>query len=91
MKAFMLPGRWFLILMMTACLSACGLLPVIKPVDPAAAPDTIQRCRRPFLDIPYRFIHTIEAVLPGGGVGTVVGVTVFDPAPKTIHSVIMTI
>jgi hypothetical protein len=91
MKAFMLPGRLFLILMMSVLPVSCSHLPVIKPVDPVAVHDTIQRCRQPFLDIPYRFVHAIEAALPGGGQGTVVGVTVFDPASQIIHSVIMTI
>lgn len=91
MKSFILLGRCSLILMLTAFLISCSLLPVIKRADPAAAVDTVQRCHRPFLDIPYRFVHTIEAALPGGKTGTVVGVTVFDPAAETIHSVIMTI
>ena len=91
MKAFMLLGRCSLILMLTTFLISCSLLPVIRHTDPAAATDTVQRCHRPFLDIPYRFVHTIEAALPGGKTGTVVGVTVFDPTAETIHSVIMTI
>jgi hypothetical protein len=91
MKAFVLPGRLFLILMMSVLPISCSHLPVIKSVDPVAVPDTIQRCRQPFLDIPYRFVHAIEVALPGGGQGTVVGVTVFEPASEIIHSVIMTI
>ncbi|MDO8723005.1 MAG: hypothetical protein Q7J31_12405 [Syntrophales bacterium] len=91
MKAFTLPGCCSLILTLTALLISCSLLPVIKHADPAAAAGAIQRCRRPFLDIPYRVVHSIEAALPGGKMGTFVGVTVFDPAAGTIHSVIMTI
>ncbi|MBI4618937.1 MAG: hypothetical protein HY739_02035 [Desulfobacterales bacterium] len=91
MKAFMLFGHRFLILMATVLLISCSSLSVIRHTDPAAAADAIQRCRRPFLDIPYRVVHSIEAALPGGKTGTVVGVTVFDPAAGTIHSVIMTI
>ena len=89
MKSFILLGRCSLILMLTAFLISCSLLPVIRRADPAAV-DNIRRCRRPFLNIPYRVIHSIEATLPGGKTGTVVGITVFDPA-GTIHSVIMTI
>jgi len=91
MKAFMLFGHRFLILMATVFLISCSSLSVIRHTDRAAAADAIQRCRRPFLDIPYRVVHSIEAALPGGKTGTVVGVTVFDPAAGTIHSVIMTI
>ncbi|MGO9137137.1 MAG: hypothetical protein ACLP9S_00790 [Syntrophales bacterium] len=91
MKALALYKRCFLILMTAFFIISCSRLPVIKPVDTSMAPDTMRRCHLPFLDIPYQFIHTIEVVLPDGRTGTVVGVTAFDPATKTIQSVIMTI
>ena len=91
MKAFAVYKRCFLILMTAFFIISCSRLPVIKPMDTSMTPDTMRRCHLPFLDIPYRFIHTIEVVLPGGRTGMVVGVTAFDPATKTIQSVIMTI
>jgi hypothetical protein len=91
MKAFALYKRYFLILMTVFFIISCSRLPVIKPVDPAMAQDTMQRCHLPFLDIPYRFVHTIKVAFPGGRTGTVVGVTAFDPTTKIIQSVIMTI
>lgn len=91
MKSSIVHGRLFFIVMLTAFLASCSRLPVIKPVDAAALQDTIQQCRRPFLDIPYRFVHAIEVELSGRRTGTVVGVTVFEPASATIHSVVMTI
>lgn len=91
MKVFVVPGRLVLILMMIALIISCSRLPVIKSADPTAIPESRERCRRPFLDIPYRFIHSIEVSFPGGRTGTVIGVTVIDPAVKTTHSVIMTI
>lgn len=91
MKTLPLYKRCFLILMSAFFIISCSRLPVIKPVDTSMAPDTIRRCHMPFLDIPYRFIHTIEVALPGGRTGTVVGVTAFDPATKIVQSVIMTI
>jgi len=90
MRTCMLPGRLVFIGILSIFLVSCSLLPVIKPGAPAA-PDALQRCRQPFLDRPYRFVHAIEAALSGGGLGTVIGVTVFDPASETIHSAIMTI
>jgi len=80
-----------LILILILFLVSCSRLPVIKPVDQAALSDIMRRCHQPFVDIPYRFVHAIEVTMPGGGAGTVVGVTVIDPASETIHSVIMTI
>ncbi|HYA15550.1 MAG TPA: hypothetical protein VEF33_14530 [Syntrophales bacterium] len=91
MKYFMLPVRWFSIFILISFLISCSRLPVIKPVDQTVLPDIIKRCHQPFVDTPYRFIHAIEVTLPGGGSGTVVGVTVIDPASEMIHSVILTI
>ncbi|HBH85993.1 MAG TPA: hypothetical protein DDY17_00105 [Syntrophaceae bacterium] len=91
MKAFTLHGRRVLILMCMIFLMSCSRLPVIRPVDPSVVPDAKGQCRRPFLDTPYRFIHSIEVSFPGGKTGTVIGITVFDPTEKTIHSVIMTL
>ena len=91
MKCFMLPICRFLILILILFLVSCSRLPVIKPVDQAVLPDITRQCQQPFVDIPYRFVHAIEVTLPGGGAGTVVGVSVIDPALEKIHSVIMTI
>jgi hypothetical protein len=91
MKAFVVHGRWVLILMCAIFLMSCSRLPVIKPVDQSVVPDTKGHCRQPFLDTPYRFIHSIEVSFPGGKTGTVIGIAVFDPVEKIIHSVIMTL
>src|SRR5512137_52720 len=91
MKAFVVPGRWVLMVTMMALIISCARLPVIEPVDLAAMLDTRERCRRPFLDSPYRFIHSIKVSFPGGRTGTVIGITLIDPSEKTTHSVIMTI
>ena len=91
MKLLMLPIRWLSIFISIFLVISCGRLPVIKPVDQTALPDIAKRCYQPFVHTPYRFIHAIEVTLPGGGMGTVVGVTVIDPASEKIHSVIMTI
>ncbi len=91
MKVFMLPGRRFLICILVVFLSACARLPVIGPADQASAPEIKKRCQRPFLDVPYSFVHVMEASLPGGKAGTLIGVTVFDPASRTVESAILTI
>lgn len=91
MKAFVVPGRWIFIATVMVLIISCARLPVIETVDPAVMPYTKERCRGPFLDTPYRFIHSIEVSFPGGRTGTVIGVTLVDPAEKTTHSVIMTI
>jgi hypothetical protein len=89
MKAFTFIVRWLLILISTFFLISCALLPAIKPAERTA--ETVLKCRRPFLDTPHRFVHAIEVSLPGGGVGTVLGITVFDPASRSIRSAVVTI
>ena len=91
MKSLMLFISRFLTLIVIFFPISCSRLPIIKPVDQAVLPDIMRRCHQPFVDIPYRFVHAIEVTLPSGGAGTVVGVTVIDPATKMIRSVIMTI
>lgn len=91
MKGTMAPRQWFAILMLAFFLVSCSRLPIIKPADPTTAEKTVQRCHLPFLITPYRFIHALEVEISGRGAGTVVGITVFDPATGSIHSVIMTI
>jgi hypothetical protein len=89
MKAFTFIARWLLILMSTAFLVSCALLPAIKPAEQAA--ETARRCRRPFPDTPHRFVHAIESSLPGGGTGTVLGITILDPESRSIRSAVVTI
>ncbi len=89
MNASLLSCIRYCIAMWMVCLVSCSPLPVIKPADQPVA--VAQKCRRPFLDTPYRFVHTIKAALPGGGSGTVLGITVADPSSRGIHSAIMTI
>lgn len=91
MKSTMAFRQWFTTLMLAFFLVSCSRLPIIKPADPATIKNTVQRCHLPFHSAPYRFIHAIEVEMSGRGAGTVVGVTVFDPATASIHSVIMTI
>jgi hypothetical protein len=89
MKLFMAQGRWVLLMLLTGIIISCARLPVIKPVEQTAA--TIQRCAHPFLDAPYRFVHAINVELPGGSTSTLLGITLFDPSSKAIHSAIITI
>lgn len=89
MKAFRLLRCWILLLTLTVFLISCSRLPVIKPVGQEAA--TIQRCRQPFFDTPYRFVHAIEVALPGGGMGTLLGITRLEPLSKAVRSAIITI
>lgn len=81
----------FALLMMASFLFSCSRLPVIKPAEPSAAAALIEQCRRPYPPVPYRFVHAIEVILPGGSSGTMMGVTLVDPKAAAVHTVIMTI
>jgi hypothetical protein len=91
MKGIMASRQWFTILVLAFFLVSCSRLPIIKPADPTRVEKTVQRCHLPFLTVPYRFIHALEVEISGRRAGTVMGVTVFDPATENIHSAIMTI
>lgn len=81
----------FALMMMASFLFSCSRLPVIKPAEPSAATALIEQCRRPYPSVPYRFVHAIEVILPGGSSGTMMGATLIDPKAAAVHSVIMTL
>ncbi|MFH1078730.1 MAG: hypothetical protein V1766_00470 [Pseudomonadota bacterium] len=76
---------------LTALFTSCSTLPAIKPLDPAGTPAVAERCRRPFLDAPYRLIHAIEVGVPERAMGTFLGVTLFDPLSGIVRSAFFTL
>jgi hypothetical protein len=86
------PFRYgFAVLMMASLLFSCSRLPVIKPAEPWTAAALSEQCGRPYPSVPYRFVHAIEVILPGGSSGTLMGVTLIDPQTAAVHGVIMTL
>jgi len=83
--------RQALLLPLAVLMASCGSLPVIKPLDEAGTQQVIGQCARPFLNVPYRLVHAIEAGRPGGASATVLGVSLFDPQAGTLHSAILTL
>ena len=81
----------FTLLILALFLFSCSRLPVIKPVKPSASAALIEQCGRPYLSVPYRFVHAIKVIGPGGSSGTLMGVTRIDPKAAAIHSVMMTL
>ena len=72
-------------------LISCGLLPSLQPADRAARMELPQTCQRLFPNGKWQFVHSIEAVMPGGKKGLVMGVTVISSRDKSAHCVLMTI
>jgi hypothetical protein len=81
----------FALLMMASFLFSCSRLPVIKPAEPSAAAALIAQCGRPYPSVPYRFVHAIEVILPGGSSGTLMGVSLVDPKVAAVQSAMMTL
>jgi len=77
--------------LLTVLFTSCSTLPAIKPLDAAGTQAAAERCRRPFLDAPHRFVHAIEAGIPERAMGTVLGVTLFDPASGIARSAVLTL
>jgi hypothetical protein len=65
-----------------------GALPVLDPVTDRAL---LEKCGRPHVGMSYRYVHAIEALLPGGKSATMIGVTLVDPSRSRLHSVLMTL
>jgi hypothetical protein len=82
----------FIIMLSVLCLiTACSSLPEIKSTGSTALPASLQKCRQIFPQGRWQFLHTIEATMPGGKKGTLMGVTVVSSRDKTVQTVIMTI
>ncbi len=89
MKALGFTGHTFLICFLMALLVSCSTLPVIKHTGSQAS--VMEKCRLPFLDMPYRYVHAIEVAVSGVTGGTVLGVTVVNPQTRAVRSAIITL
>jgi hypothetical protein len=78
-----------LLVLLTFFLVSCQTMPVIK--SSGASPEKQLTCPSPFLKEQYRFIHAIETRMAGDTQGAIIGVTVADPATRSISCAIMTV
>ena len=74
--------RFFLIL--SLLLASCSSLPEIRP-----SADAGSACPSPFVVQKTLFIHTIEAAVAGETRSVMIGVTVADPASRTLSCALM--
>lgn len=82
----------FIFLLSAFCLiTACSSLPKIDSAGGSALSDPLRECRQLFPEGRWQFLHTIEATMPGGEKGMLMGVTIISSQAKTVQSVIMTI
>jgi hypothetical protein len=70
---------------------SCSSLPQVYPAGDAAEPHPGQACRGPFPNGDWQLLHSIEATLPGGKKGFLMGLTVISSSNRTAQVVIMTL
>jgi len=70
---------------------SCSSLPQVYPAGDAADPQPGRACRGPFPDGDWQLLHSIEATLPGGKKGFLMGLTVISSSNRTAQVVIMTL
>jgi hypothetical protein len=80
-----------LLLGLVGFIFACSPLPKLQPMDGSALQELQQECRRPFPEGKWQLLHSIEATLPGGAKGWVLGLTIIAFPARTAHCIIMTI
>lgn len=76
---------------MAAILAACSGLPEISPPDGSYSTLFLKNDPQVFPKGRWRFVHAIEAGLPGGEKAFMMGVTRVDSDQGDIHSILMTI
>ncbi|NPU83529.1 MAG: hypothetical protein HPY65_03490 [Syntrophaceae bacterium] len=82
---------FFLLPAAALLLAACSALPPIRPGEGPSLERTRQECRLPFLREETRLIHSLQAVLPDGSGTSAIGITIADPAAKTLRLTLMTL
>ncbi|MBT8369908.1 MAG: hypothetical protein KJO34_03030 [Deltaproteobacteria bacterium] len=81
----------FLVLITACSIVACSSLPQVYPVGDSTVPQPQQACSNLFPDGKWQFLHSIEATLPGGNKGFVMGLTVISSSNRSARCVIMTL
>ena len=72
-------------------LISCSVLPNLQSPDRATRVELPQTCHQIFPNGKWQFVHSIEAVMPGGNKGLVMGVTILSSKDKSARCVLMTI
>ncbi len=84
-------GPFFRILAAVLFLASCSGLPPLRPVGDPDLERTRQNCLLPFLKEETRLIHSLQARLPDGSGTSAIGITVADPAARTVRLTLMTL
>jgi hypothetical protein len=80
-----------LLLSIWALILSCSSLPQVYPAGDTTDPQAERICGGPFPDGDWQLLHSIEATLPGGKKGFLMGLTVISSTKRTARCVIMTL
>jgi hypothetical protein len=80
-----------LLLSVLGLILSCSSLPQVYPAGDSTVPQPEQVCGGPFPDGEWQLLHSIEATLPGGKKGFLMGLTVISSTKRTARCVIMTL
>ncbi len=83
--------HYLLLLIVLGFTLSCGGLPQVYPAAGSAELQPGPVCRDPFPEGDWQFLHSIEATLPGGKKGFLMGLTVLSSTNGTARVVIMTL
>jgi hypothetical protein len=81
----------FLLLSVLGLILSCSSLPQVYPAGASADAQPDRACRDPFPDGDWQLLHSIEATLPGGKKGFLMGLTIISSSNRTARCVIMTL
>jgi hypothetical protein len=82
---------FFLHLAIGFLLTACSHLPEMQPAGDLAAAKIEQICQDAFPKADWQFVHSIEAVMPGGKSAFLTGVAMIFPAKRSFRCLILTL
>jgi hypothetical protein len=80
-----------LLLSVLGLMLSCSRLPQVFPASDSADPQPGRTCRGPYPEGDWQLLHSIEATLPGGKKGFLMGLTVISSSDRTARCVIMTL
>lgn len=83
--------RFLMTLAAALLLASCGGLPPLRPGGGPFGAETRGKCLLPFLKEETRLIHSLQAVLPDGSGTSAIGISVADPAARTLRLTLMTL
>ena len=80
-----------LLLSVLGFILSCSSLPQVYPAGDSAGPQPGRTCPGPFPDGDWQLLHSIEATLPDGKKGFLMGLTVISSSNRTARCIIMTL